>query len=75
MAYRLKRFSGRLVKYWHSRGCGFVKIDGLSRDAIVYVRNFDEPIGFDQLRTGTRLEFYLAQHPGGLRAIRCTIKG
>ncbi len=73
MAYRLRPFRGTVVRFWPERGFGFVRPDGGSRDARVHLKDC-ENIGGDQINVGTRLEFYLEDHPKGLRAIRVTAK-
>jgi cold shock CspA family protein len=72
MTYKLRAFKGTVVRFWHERGYGFVKIDGLPRQAQVHLRDC-ENIGGDQINVGTRLEFYLADGPKGLDAIRVSI--
>jgi cold shock CspA family protein len=73
MGYALRTFHGAVVRFWPERGFGFVKPDGMSRDARVHLTDC-EGIGGDQISVGTRLQFYLVDHPKGLRAIRVSME-
>lgn len=72
MAYKLRTFKGTVVRFWRERGYGYLKIDGLPREAQVHLRDC-EGVGGDQIKEGTRLEFYLADEPKGLTAIRVSL--
>jgi cold shock CspA family protein len=73
MAYKLRTFGGVVVRFWRDRAYGYVRIDGTGREAHFHLRDFDH-VGGDQVKEGTRLEFYLSQGAKGLDAIRCSIE-
>lgn len=72
MAYRLRTFSGVVVRFWPERAYGYVRTDVIGREAHFHLRDFDH-IGGDQVKVGSRLEFYLADAPKGLAAIRVSL--
>jgi cold shock CspA family protein len=72
MAYKLRTFSGVVVRFWRERGYGYIRIDAPPRETHFHLRDC-EGIGGDEIKEGTRLEFYLEQTAKGLNAIRCSI--
>jgi len=72
MAYKLRTFKGTVVRFWRERGYGYLKIDAPPREAHFHLRDC-EGVGGDQIKEGTRLEFYLADEPKGLTAIRVSL--
>jgi cold shock CspA family protein len=71
--YKLRTFKGTVVRFWPQQGYGFVRLDASPREAIFLLRHVED-VGGDQIRQGTRLQFYLEQHSKGLRAIRCKLE-
>lgn len=71
MAYALRTFKGTLVRFFRERGYGYVKVDHMPRDAHLHLRDCE--FGAHEIRVGSRLEFYLADGPKGLDAIRVSI--
>ena len=72
MAYKLRTFKGTVVRFFRNSGYGYLRIDGAAREAHFHLKDC-EGIGGDQVRKGTRLEFYLKQTPKGLNAIRVSL--
>jgi cold shock CspA family protein len=72
MAYKLKTFTGSVVRFWRERGYGYVKIDNTPREAHVHLRDCN--FAGHEVKIGSRLEFYLADNPKGLEAIQVSLK-
>jgi len=72
MAYKLRTFKGTVTRFWPEKAYGYVRTDVVRQEAHFHLRDFDH-VGGDQIKEGTRLEFYLSQRAKGLRAIRCSI--
>jgi cold shock CspA family protein len=73
MAYKLRKFNGSVVRFWPERAYGYVRTDVTRREAHFHFRDFEHRVGGDEIKIGTRLEFYLADDPRGLSAIRVSI--
>ena len=74
MAYRLRTFQGKVVRFFPAKAYGYVRLDAPSvLRAHFHLRDFDG-VGADQIREGSRLEFYLVDDPKGLRAANVTLK-
>jgi cold shock CspA family protein len=73
MAYALRTFKGTVVRFYRERAYGYVRVDAPPREAHFHLRDFEECTGGDEIKEGTRLEFYLEQCAKGLNAIRCSI--
>jgi cold shock CspA family protein len=72
MTYKLRTFTGTVVRFWRERGYGYVKIDNIPREAQVHLRDCD--FGSHEIKIGSRLEFYLADNPKGLAAVQISLK-
>lgn len=69
-----RRYTGTVTSFYHDRGWGFVRVDGLARgDAIIHVLEFPQSVDVSDLARGVRVEFYLEQHAKGLRSVRANI--
>jgi cold shock CspA family protein len=72
MVYKLRTFTGTVVRFWRNNGYGYVRMDAAPRREAHFHMRDCEDLGADQIREGTRLQFYLAQGAKGLNAIRCS---
>lgn len=71
--YRLKTFTGRVVRWWPEKAYGYARLDASPREVHFHLRDFDR-VGGDQIMIGSPLEFYLAEDRRGLRAVNVTLK-
>lgn len=68
LKYKLKTFSGTVVRFFRELGYGYIRIDMPPREAHVHIR--DCYFAADEIQKGDRLQFYLEQTAKGLNAIQ-----